>query len=193
MTTTTDQTPTSEQLSTEYRTLADRVTSILHGTDTQLLRRPSPCEGWDGADVLDHVITTQRDFLSGHVTLPELSATDPVDRWREHVSQVTDLLADGVGATAFDGYFGPTTVGATLARFYGFDMIVHRWDIGTAIGVEVPWDADEIEQVATSIAGFGDHLYAEGICADPVEAPSGATRQQELLALMGRQDVGALA
>lgn len=193
MTTTADQTPTSEQLSTQYRTLADRITSILHSTDTQMLHRPSPCEGWDASDVLDHLITTQRDFLAGHATLPELSATEPVDRWREHVSQVTDLLAGGVGDIEFDGYFGPTTVGATLARFYGFDLIVHRWDIGTAIGVDAPWDPTEIEQVATSIAGFGDHLYAEGICAEPVDAPSGATRQQELLALMGRRDVGALA
>ena len=186
--TTTDHTHTSDDFGTEYRTLADRITSLLHSTDIRSLHRPSPCEGWDGAAVLEHLITTQRDFLGKHTTMPELGATDPLERWREHISQVAALLADGVGELEFDGYFGPTTVGATLARFYGFDMVVHRWDIGAAIGVAVVWDEDELDQVETSIAGFGDHLYAEGICTAPVEAGSGASRQQQLLALMGRRD-----
>ena len=191
--TTTDDTHESDQLTTEYSTLAGRITSLLHGTDNRSLQLPSPCEGWDGAAVLEHLIDTQREFLARHVTMPALGAVEPSERWRKHVSQVATLLADGIGEIEFDGYFGPTTVGATLARFYGFDMVVHRWDIGAAIGVEVVWDEDELDQVETSISGFGDHLYAEGVCADPVEAGSGASRQQQLLALMGRRDVGAVA
>lgn len=191
--TTTEHTHTSDQLTVQYRTLADRISSLLHGTDNQALHQPSPCEGWDGTDVLEHLVSTQRDFLASHVTMPELSATGPLERWREHIAQVEALLAEGTGDTELDGYFGPTTIGATLARFYGFDMIVHRWDIGQAAGVDVPWDEAELEQVETSIAGFGDHLYAEGICADPLEVADGATRQERLLALMGRRPVGGLA
>jgi len=191
--TTTNHTNYADLLSTQYRTLADRMTILLDATDSRSLQRPSPCEGWDGADVLEHMITTQRDFLGSHTTVPELTATEPVERWQEHVSQVGALLTDGLGETEFEGYFGPTTVGATLARFYGFDMIVHRWDIGAAVGVEVVWDEDELQQAETSIDGFGDHLYAEGICAEPIQAGPGATRQQRLLALMGRRGVGAIA
>ncbi|WP_156251943.1 maleylpyruvate isomerase family mycothiol-dependent enzyme [Pseudactinotalea terrae] len=191
--TTTEHTHKSEDLSAQYRALADRITSLLEGTDIRMLRRSSPCEGWDGTDVLEHLVTTQRDFLSSHVTMPGLSATEPLEQWHEHVSQVEALLAEGTADTEFDGYFGPTTIGATLARFYGFDMIVHRWDIGQAVGVDVPWDEAELEQVETSIAGFGDHLYAEGICNDPLEVADGATKQERLLALLGRRPVGGLA
>lgn len=191
--TTTDRTDKIEHLSAHYRALADRITILLHGTDSGSLQHPSPCEGWNGADVVDHLITTQRDFLGRHTTMPELSTDEPVERWQQHVSQVVALLADGIGENAFDGHFGPTTIGATLARFYGFDMVVHRWDIGAAIGVDVVWDDAELVQAETSIAGFGDSLYGEGICAEPIEVGSGATRQQQLLALMGRRSVGAVA
>jgi uncharacterized protein (TIGR03086 family) len=191
--TTRSDTHKSSDLTTQYRSLADRITSLLHSTDTTMLGNPSPCDGWDGAAVVEHLITTQRDFLGRHTTMPELTVSELRERWAQHVSQVLALLGEGVGGTAFDGYFGPTTVGDTLARFYGFDMIVHRWDLGQAGGVDVTWDTSELELVETSIAGFGDHLYAEGICADPVEVPDDATRQERLLALMGRRAVGALA
>ncbi|GAB2617385.1 maleylpyruvate isomerase family mycothiol-dependent enzyme [Pseudactinotalea suaedae] len=191
--TTTNHTDNADLLSLQYRTLADRITSLLHATDSRSLHRPSPCEGWDGADVVEHMITTQRDFLGRHTTMPELTATEPIERWQQHVAQVGALLADGIGETHLEGYFGPTTLGATLARFYGFDMVVHRWDIGAAIGVDVVWDQDELAQTETSIDGFGDHLYADGICAEPIEPGPGATRQQRLLARMGRRGVGAIA
>ena len=95
----------------------------------------SPCEGWTGRDVVGHVIDTQREFFSHHDidAGPAPSLDDPAAAWHTHRDTVAGLLADPtVGERTFDGHFGPTTIGETLIRFYGFDMVAHRWDVATA-------------------------------------------------------------
>ena len=89
----------------------------------------SPCDAWSAAGVLDHVIDTQRDFLSERgFGLGERPAGAPAEVWKAHLASARAVLADSAaGRTAYDGWFGPTTVGDSLARFYGFDLVVHRW------------------------------------------------------------------
>jgi hypothetical protein len=102
------------------------------------------------------------------------------------VLQVREALGDGAGDKAIEGYFGPTTVGETLATFYGFDLIVHRWDVGRATGADLRFTDEEMDALEASIAQFGDLMYAEGICATAREVGEGADRQERLLALTGR-------
>lgn len=173
-----------------YQELAKRLGAVAESVDPALWDAPSPCEGWSAADVVSHLITTQREFLTGHrVDLrctPDVDA-DPAKAWRFHAGDVADALArPGVTATTFDGFSGPTTVGETLARFYGFDMIVHRWDLARAAGVPTTFSPGELDQIETSIDSFGEHLYAEGICAPPVDIDPSSSRQSLLLARMGR-------
>ena len=94
---------------------------------------------------------------------------------------------DDLVLAEYDGYFGRTTLAATLADFYGFDLIAHRWDLGRATGQEVAFSDAEMDALETAIAGFGESLYMDGICARPVAVPQDATRQQRILATLGRQ------
>jgi uncharacterized protein (TIGR03086 family) len=148
----------------------------------------SPCAGWTGADVLAHVIDTQRSFLTDRGLDPGPAAPGTgVDAWGAQLRALRDLLADGAaGETAYDGWFGPTTVGDSLARFYGFDLIVHRWDIATAAGSDTAWSEDEMDQLEAAIESFGPTLYADGICGPAVEVPDDAPRQVRLLGRLGR-------
>jgi hypothetical protein len=74
----------------------------------------------------------------------------------------------------------------TLARFYGFDLLVHHWDVARALGRDVTWDDAEMDRIDTALDGFGEHLYGEGVCKPALEAPADAPRQVRLLARMGR-------
>lgn len=168
---------------------ADRFTAVVDAVPADRWTAQSPCEKWTAADVVDHVVDTQRDFLSRHQidagVRPDGSAHEV---WHAHLSTVRAAFADErVLETGFDGFFGPTTIGATLADFYGFDLIVHRWDLARAAGSDSEFSAGEMDLVETSIAGFGEHLYADGVCANPVPATVDATRQERLLATLGRQ------
>jgi uncharacterized protein (TIGR03086 family) len=171
-----------------YNDRADRFSDIVDKVAPDQWSSQSPCEKWTAADVVDHVVDTQRDFLSRHdIDAGPRPSGSAADVWDSHLSAVRSALGDGaVLDTSFDGAFGPTTVGATLADFYGFDMVAHRWDLARAAGLDTEFTATEMDLMETSIAGFGEHLYADGVCASAVPTPSDASRQERLLGLLGR-------
>lgn len=173
-----------------YRTLTDRFAAVAARLDRADWDAASPCEGWTARDVVAHVIATQRDFLEGRgIDLgagPDVGAA-PDGAWGTHTAVVAARLEDPAVADApYEGMFGPSTVGETLLAFYGFDMVVHRWDVAAAAGQPAAFDEDEMDALDGSIAAFGEHLYGEGICEAPVEVAADASRQVRLLAALGR-------
>jgi uncharacterized protein (TIGR03086 family) len=149
----------------------------------------SPCEGWTATDVLDHVVDTQRDFLTKQDLDPgPRPQGDPAAVWLAHLDDVRRIVADEAAVTReYDGYFGRTSVADTLASFYGFDLLVHRWDLGRALGQEVAWSEEEMDRIEPAIKGFGDALYSDGVCRPALDVPADADRQARLLALLGRR------
>ncbi|MBW8173388.1 maleylpyruvate isomerase family mycothiol-dependent enzyme [Ornithinimicrobium sp. Arc0846-15] len=148
----------------------------------------SPCQGWSAADVLAHVIDTQRDFMAerGESLGPRPTGT-PAQQWETHRQHIESALRDQeVGATPFEGYFGPTTVQDTLDLFYGFDLLVHRWDIATADGQSLGFTPIELDQIEAAAQGFGPGLRMEGICGPALVTEAGASRQVRVLAHLGR-------
>ena len=165
---------------------ADRLTAVLDGLPSSAWAAPSPCAGWTAADVVEHLVDTQRDFLAKQdVDLGPRPEGDPAELWAAHRGAVL-AVDDEVWHREYTGFFGPTTVGATLVDFYGFDLVVHRWDVARAVGRDVRFSEAEMDDAERAIASFGEHLYAEGICARPVPVPDGADRQTRLLARLGR-------
>ncbi|MGI8947623.1 MAG: maleylpyruvate isomerase family mycothiol-dependent enzyme [Ornithinimicrobium sp.] len=178
----------STDLAQDYRAKAEAIQVIASAAGPQGWQRPSPCEEWSARDVIDHLVDTQRDFLGERgLSVPEGDADDPAQRWRGHYRAVADLLADpSVGGTAYDGYFGPTTIGETLAQFYGWDMLVHRWDVGRALSSEVTFTDRELDEIEAALPVFGEQLYTEGICAPAVQVGPDQPRQVQVLARLGR-------
>jgi uncharacterized protein (TIGR03086 family) len=150
---------------------------------------PSPCPGWSAADVVAHVVDTERDFLSQRgLDVGERPDGDPSAVWRQHLEQVAVLVQDQeLVSEEYDGWFGRTTLAATLADFYGWDLIVHRWDLGQAAGQPVTFTDAELDAVEGALPSFGEMLYSDGICARPVPVPDDASRQERVLATLGRR------
>lgn len=165
------------------------LTELIDTLTPQQWQSPSPCEGWSAADVVRHMIDTQRELFNRHeVELGESQdvAADPAAAWRTHTQAVLARLADErVGAMAFDGFFGPTTFADTLRTFYVHDMIAHRWDLAKAAGREIDFSEAELDALEAGHAAFGDAMYMDGIYKKR-EIPDNATRQERVLATMGR-------
>ena len=178
-----------------YLRLAEPFGSVVDRVPTAGWDAPSPCEGWSARDVLAHVIHSQRTFLADRgvdaTTSVDLDAdpgADPVEAWRAHLDRMRELLADpAVAGMEYDGVFGPTTVGASIVAFHGFDLVVHRWDIAAAAGLDEPFTDDELDMIERSADGFGDHLYDDGVCAPALPVTDGADRQERVLARLGRR------
>jgi len=182
----------SMDLAQDYHGKAEALNQLGSSAGSEDWQRASPCEGWSARDVIDHLVDTQRDFLSQReLPLPEDDAGDPAQRWQAHSDAVASLLGDPqVGGAAYDGYFGPTTVGQTLAQFYGWDMLVHRWDLARALGADVTFTDSELDEIEGPLPLFGDQLYAEGICGPAVEVGADEPRQVQVLARLGRDARG---
>ncbi|WP_235734928.1 TIGR03086 family metal-binding protein [Nocardioides alcanivorans] len=173
-----------------YLNLADRFGELVSRLPDDSWSANSPCEGWTAADVLDHVVDSQRDFFARHsLELGERpSAEDPAELWATHDAAVRRALGDGSVLTReFDSFFGPSTIGATLSTFFGLDLVIHRWDIATAAGVGTEFTNTEMDHVEACLDELGANIYAHGACSDAVPVPADASRQDQLVARTGRQ------
>ncbi len=170
-----------------YLDAADRFSATVDSTTDW--SATSPCEGWTAADVVDHVVDTERQFLEGHgAELGDRPAGAPPEVWREHLAAVRPIASDeAFRAREYDGFFGRTTIGATLDAFYGFDLVVHGWDLGSANGRATTFTDADMDAMEQAFVGFGDHAYDDGVFRQPLEVADDAPRQERLLARMGRR------
>lgn len=171
--------------------------AVLDAVPAERWDAPSPCEGWSARDVVVHVVTTERDFLAerGHPLAVAGPGTDedPATAWHRHAAAVRELLADpAVGAGGYDGWFGPTTVGATFEQFYVWDLYAHRWDVARAAALDTTSGAAtfsdaELALLEAGVTSFGPALHGDGICGPALEVPADADRTTRLLAELGRR------
>ena len=171
---------------TFYLDAADRFTTVVDATTDW--SAPSPCEGWTAADVVDHVVDTERDYLSRmDVAMPDRPTGSPEAVWAAHLAAVRPLVTEELRAREYDGFFGRTTIGATLDHFYGFDLVVHGWDLGSAGGRPTTFSDADMDAMEAAFEGFGDHAYDDGVFRSPLDVPADASHQVRLLARMGRR------
>lgn len=174
-----------------FDALAGPFTEVVDQLPEHAWGSPSACAGWTARDVLEHVMSTQRDFFAQRgldlAPGPDQPMT-PAQAWHAHLSAVRPVLADeALMARSYQGYFGETTIGATVLDFYGFDLVPHRWDLAQAAGIEVRFSSGELDLLESSIEALGDNLYQEGVCAPALPVGPDADRQSRALARLGRR------
>lgn len=167
---------------------ADALAAILDSSDQQW-DAPTPCDGWTVRDVVAHAIDSERDFLTRQGFDPGASPdlADPATAWRDHAKVVAEILGQpGVAEQEYDGHFGRTTIAATMADFYGWDLVIHGSDIARATGQ--PWSISDSEaaSLGATADGWGPALYAEGVCSPAVPVAADASASDRLLARLGR-------
>lgn len=173
---------------TIFRNRAERFAQLLSRVDGRW-DAPTPCTDWTVRDIVRHVIDTEQQFLGKHDLPVAESApdSDPVQAWNTHAEAVLGVLgADGVADRSFDGYFGPTTIGDTMANFYGWDLAVHAWDLARATGQDSPISDAEARELAAGAEGWGAALYSDGVCGPALTVAADASDLDKLLAKLGR-------
>jgi uncharacterized protein (TIGR03086 family) len=150
----------------------------------------SPCPEWTGADVLQHLIDTERSFMEkvGFDLGPAPAATEPIASWSAHADRLRPLLArQDVLDTPYSTPMGESTVAQMLSLIYGFDLLVHRWDVARSAGHDTRFTEAELDAMEASIGQLDGMLYSPGAFVAGVTAPPGADRQARVLAVLGRK------
>lgn len=178
------------EIANRYRSLAAEFTRRVDAVPAERWDDPSPCEGWTARDVVRHMIETHQS-MPGYVGLSlDLTTSvddDPVAAWAEARNAMQALVDDPAQADReYDGYFGRTSLGTTVDRFLGFDLLIHAWDLARATGQDERLPPDEVSKVHAAALELGDNLRLDGVCGPPVSVPDDAAEQDRLLALLGR-------
>ena len=184
-------TPGTDHYLSLFQQRADRFTHVVDAVDVSASSWdvPSPCEGWSARDVVGHVLQTQRDFLTtqGLDAGPQPDLADPAAAWRAQRAHVTAVLeADGVAAREYDGYFGRTTIAATVADFYGWDLVVHGSDVARATGQEWSVSDAEAADLHATADGWGAPCTRRACAPTPSRSATDASVTDRLLARLGR-------
>jgi uncharacterized protein (TIGR03086 family) len=172
---------------------------VLSTVDDGLLHAPTPCEGWDVAALLQHVLMGSEmaiAMLDG-ASLEEARAfidqeftgDDLVSACRAAV----DAQAVRLGAvTDWDAIVHHPVGDVPAAQLLGFrtgDLTLHAWDLATAVGGDTALPEDLAEVVYESMLPMKPFIGQIGLFG---EGPSGdvgddADVRQRLLDLTGRR------
>ena len=169
------------------------------------LALPTPCAGWDLADLLAHMTVQHRGFAAaarGHGddetlwrtdTVAAAVSADPAGAYAEAAAAVLDAFA---GADVLDVSFALPELGpgaafpaAMAIGFHHVDYVVHGWDVARTLGrsYDLP---DEVVAAAVPLAFVvpdGDFRTADGAVFGPVIESTGQPGDLDrILAHLGR-------
>jgi uncharacterized protein (TIGR03086 family) len=178
-------------ISERYAAAASRFTDLVEAVPADGWDNPSPCEGWAAKDVLEHVVSTELDFLGQRdLPKPDVDGLELTAQWPKVRDTVQSVLDDAATATkAFDGYFGPTTVQETIDRFYSLDLLVHRWDLAQATGLanHATLDPDELQTVDDNMKNIpAEVMRTPGLFGPEITPATDADATTRLMNFLGR-------
>lgn len=144
----------------------------------------TPCTDWDVRALVDHVCGGQAMFAGALGKEVGADAGWPAIR-----AAMTEALA---APGALDGSIDHPALGQMpRQQVVGIaigDLLVHTWDLSRAIGADETLPAEVVPVVHQALQGIPEEvLRVPGRFAAPVEAPTGADAQTQLLLFSGRQ------
>ncbi len=180
------------------RAFGDRV----HAVAEEQWQAPTPATEWNVADLVEHLVQEQlwaAPLLHGHDLatagkIVEGSRKLPVDggvgaNLAEEWDEAAIGSADAFGAAGALNRSvalsrGPTPANAYIQEMI-FDLVVHAWDLGSAIGHPGELPADLVEAAYGAAQGF-DFAQFGDMFADPVPVADDAPTLDKLLGATGR-------
>ena len=179
-----------------HRRAIESTRRFVAGTKPEQFGAPSPDEGWDVAALLGHIIYGNRwvaPLVAGR-TIAEVGDSLEGDQLgADHVAAY-----DESGESASAAFEAPGALEAPCAVSYGpvpgsvyaghrfVDVLIHGWDLAVATGQDPTLDPALVEECFAVIEPQLAELDASGQFGTRLDAPPGADRQTQLLALLGR-------
>lgn len=163
----------------------------------QLLRRPTPCPGWDLATLLEHVSDSigviQQGIAAGDISASAAPpgyhgpGPDPVARLRRQAARLLETCAAAGPAERRVAIWDRELTASMVAVTGAMEIAVHGWDISVACGAPRPIPAG----LASVLLPIAPLLITQqtrpGLFADSVRLPGPASPGDELVAFLGRR------
>ena len=173
----------------------DAFSARVHQVKDDQWSSASCCSDWTIADLVMHVVDETRwapPLLEGHdlgtagsIVEGTADRGDPARNWDAAVVESRRAFYQpGALERTVNLSRGPTPA-AQYASEMIFDLAVHSWDLGTAVGDRIPLPAALVDFAWALAQEFGD-LAVTGLFGPPVEVAEDASAEDKLVALTGR-------
>jgi uncharacterized protein (TIGR03086 family) len=187
----------------KFLTAQQAFTERVHAVTEDQWGRDTPDTEWTVADLVAHLVDEHRwaapllhgldldtagKIVQGTRSLPVDGGVGAnlAEEWDEAAVGSADAFsADGALDRTVELSRGTTSVRDYINEMT-FDLVVHGWDLGTAIGYSQPLPEDVVAAVYEDAAAMGD-LSSSGLFDAPVTVPDGASTLDKLIALSGRR------
>lgn len=173
---------------------AERLAGLVENLPPEALDRPTPCEQYSVAALLDHLHGSVLAFRAAAVKspLPGGPSGDPahlVADWQTRIPNDARALAeDWSNPAAWEGMTaaGGVDLPGEVAGIVGLDeLLIHGWDLAKATGQPAGYDGpglDEVLRLVTEFRAGG----IEGLFGPEVPIPDGASVLDRILGVAGR-------
>jgi uncharacterized protein (TIGR03086 family) len=169
----------------------------VHATRDDHWDLPTPCSDWDVRALVNHLVyeTLWVPPLAGGATVAEVGDRFDGDQLGDDPKGAWDEAArEAVAAFELPGSMERTVHLSSAdvpGEQYAFevmsDLLVHGWDLATAIGADTRMDPELVEFAYRRWLPRADEMARSGAFGTRLQPPPGADRQTELLALFGRR------
>jgi uncharacterized protein (TIGR03086 family) len=181
-----------------YQRAQDRFDAVIAAVAPDRWEVPSMCTEWSVRDVAGHVIWGQRQLRAwaldeaydeeggpGSAHPRERTGDDPVATWRAARAAALVTLTEETLAKPVTALAGADPMPlVTIVTLLTTDTLVHAWDIGHALGMDLPQDPELVS------AAFewtrANIIRRPGFFGPELTAPDDADERTRMLAFVGR-------
>lgn len=159
------------------------------------LDAPTPCGDWDLRALLGHLLHwTPVLAAAGRgepVALPAESADPVTGDWADALNAARDRLADTWADPA--SWHGTVSLGGPqelpapmIGGMVLGELVLHGWDLGRALGLEVEWTEDVLAAALGAVEGMAAQGREMGVFGPEVTVGQDASTLDRVVAVSGR-------
>jgi uncharacterized protein (TIGR03086 family) len=174
-----------------YQRVITHFTELVDSISAEQWSAPTPCEGWNVRDLVEHVIVRDQ-RLAASVGGPPAADSLPDNAdlaalWRERAAWWAAGLADPQRRTAtWNTALGEMTFEQATTAFMTGELTIHGWDLARGLGVDDTQDPEAVHSTLSMMKQYGDAVRRPGALGPAVHAPPGSDEQTQLMAFTGR-------
>ncbi|MBI3742709.1 MAG: TIGR03086 family protein [Chloroflexi bacterium] len=154
------------------------------------MAKPTPCSEWKVQQLVDHIQGSAaycHQVLTGNQFAPPAAAKKTVEKLDAAIkADKAAMKAPGILEKKVKGPMGEMP-GDAFIRMHMMDMLLHSWDLGTALGQKVKMDKKVAQTAYDFTKGIAEGARQAKVFGPAVPEPANADIQQKLLCLTGRK------
>jgi uncharacterized protein (TIGR03086 family) len=180
-----------------YLYAIDQATSTVNQVEPEQYDLPTPDTEWDVRALMNHMLyelAWATDIVDGKTITEvgdayegDLVGNDGPRSWRQYELAARQSVAAAPEDRKVHLSYGDTPLNDYLFEA-GNDELVHAWDLGQAIDVEVIFDEKVAKVLYERALKNQASIAGSGLYAPPVKVEATSSIQIKLLALLGRSE-----